>query len=357
MLATSAEAPAAPNGTAAIKASSTVDSRLMIARITPMAAAASRMVARVGPPFWRCSQAQPATPPTPNRATMAPNWAVLACSTSRTNTTPSENSAPTPITAVMVAGSTARTIGRRNAATTREQAGAGQVAGQHDAAPVPALGDAGGDRPGEPGGQQPQHQDQPDRRGRAGEVEHQRHQRHRAHPVAERGDRLADDQVAVAPAAQDRGARHQRSSLSSSSRVRYTRPGRRPTTGALPSSRLTTIGASTAAPNSAPRRPLARASTGIRAACASSEPGAACPTIFPPAIPASSTSEPGQAATPSAPIAGDSPRPPAPRRKGDQLCPATQSPAASAAATGWSRPAIRGPTAPLPTSRTPAAAS
>ncbi len=86
-----------------------------------MAAAASRIVPSVGPPSWRCSQAQPATPPTPNRATMTPNSPVLACSTSRTNTTPSENSAPTPITAVTVAGRTARTIGRRTAAITAAQ--------------------------------------------------------------------------------------------------------------------------------------------------------------------------------------------------------------------------------------------
>ena len=86
-----------------------------------MAAAASRIVPSVGPPSWRCSQAQPATPPTPNRATMTPNSPVLACSTSRTNTTPSENSAPTPITAVTIAGRTARTIGRRTAATTPAQ--------------------------------------------------------------------------------------------------------------------------------------------------------------------------------------------------------------------------------------------
>src|SRR5438132_6781356 len=55
-------------------------------------------------------------------------------------------------------------------------------------------------------------------------------------------------------------------------------------------------------------------------------------------------------------MAGDTPRPPAPPRKGDQLWPTTAKPPLMAASTGRSRPASSGPTEPLATSHTPATA-
>ena len=61
----------------------------------------------------------PPTAPTPNSAMSTPNSALLACRTLRTNSMPSENSAPSPSATATVAGITARTSGMRNASRNR----------------------------------------------------------------------------------------------------------------------------------------------------------------------------------------------------------------------------------------------
>ena len=101
------------------------------------------------------------------------------------------------------------------------------------------------------GGEEAQGEDAPDRGGRVGELQHQRHERDGAHPVAERRDRLADEEVPEAGPADERHEAHDspcvpaEGSWSNKSRWRYTCPGLRPSPGAgreLPTTRFTIMG-------------------------------------------------------------------------------------------------------------------
>ena len=128
-------------------------------------------------------------------------------------------------------------------------------------------------------------------------------------------------------------------------------------TGPLPMSRLTIMGATTAAAANASSRPPSRPSNGTTATSAARLPIAVSPANRPRTMPARRVTVPGHAWASSAPSVGEIPRPPAPRSHGDQLCPTTAAPPAIAATSGRRRVASSGPTAPLATSRTPAAAS
>ena len=87
------------------------------------------------------------------------------------------------------------------------------------------------------------------------------------------------------------------------------------------------------------------------------DPRAVSPASLPSANPARSTPDPAGAFTSRAPMAGEIPRPPAPRRNGDQLWPATAAAPARAATTGRWRPASSGPTVPFANSNNPTAMS
>src|SRR5262249_55061596 len=159
-----------------------------------------------------------------------------------------------------------------------------------------------------------------------------------AHPVAERGDRLTDEEVAVARAPDEGRDAHSGSdatrwSRSKRMRLRYV-CARGGGAGAFPTTRFTSMGTATEIPASAPTAPCVNASTGARAISATRAPTAVSPKTFPRIMPASRSTAPGQATTSSAPSAGEMPRPPAPRRNGDQLWPATATPPATRAPGG-----------------------
>src|SRR5262249_51338459 len=176
-------------------------------------------------------------------------------------------------------------------------------------------------------------------------------------PVAERGRGLPDKKRAVAAGPQQRRRSHASSpSLSNSKRCAYARSvgsfG-----GALPTSRLAHIGATTHAPMNAPRLPCVRARTGTTAHCPATRRGAVAPRARPAPTPPTMTVPPARALPPSAPSDGANPRPPAPRRNGDQLWPAIAAPPAHAASHGRCRPASSGPTVALAMSAIPEIAS
>jgi hypothetical protein len=115
------------------------------------------------------------------------------------------------------------------------------------------------------------------------------------------------------------------------------------------------MGTRTAAAVSLPARPRVRPSEGMSTASAAIAPSAVSPRMRPAVTPASKIAAPSGAVTRSAPIAGEIPRPPAPRRNGDQLCPVTVAALATVARDGRRRgPARSGPIVPFATSSTPA---
>src|SRR5262245_48029500 len=117
------------------------------------------------------------------------------------------------------------------------------------------------------------------------------------------------------------------------------------------------MGVTTHAAMRKPRRPCRRTSTGTSRHCAANPPSPVWRIARPATSPPSITGMPADACVPSTPRDGANPRPPAPRRKGDQLCPAIANPPATAASLLRLLPASRGPTVALAMSAIPATAN
>ena len=81
--------------------------RLNTATMSPITSVPNAVRWIGSPPDVRWSNAMPSTAPAPNKAMSQPNSASLASSTSRTNTMPVENSAPSPSATEAAAGITA----------------------------------------------------------------------------------------------------------------------------------------------------------------------------------------------------------------------------------------------------------
>ncbi len=112
-------------------------------------------------------------------------------------------------------------------------------------------------------------------------------------------------------------------------------------------------GMTTPAAAKPPWGPLVRRATGTATSAAISDPRVLRPIKRPAAMPPKRVTDAAGAVAPSAPSAGTRPRRRARPDHGDELWPIIAAAAAAAASAGRLRPASRGPTAPLATSKIP----